>query len=369
MVELASQGATYRQIQASVGISAGSVANILRPLWGLARVLRPRRESELTRDERITIEVGVRRGASNTEIAGWLGRDRTTVWREISRNGGRASYSAGQAEYDTYRRAARPKPHKLVASPRLAGYVTAKLELEWSPAQISARLVEDFPDDPEMRISHETIYRSLYVQGRGGLRKELHRALRTGRAKRVRRDRTQQRARFSDMVMITERPAEVADRAVPGHWEGDLILGKNNKSQIGTLVERTTRYVLLLHLPEDRTAASVRTAMAAKIAELPDHLARSMTWDQGSEMAEHARFTIDTDIPVFFCDPASPWQRGSNENTNGLLRQYFPKGTDLSTHTPEDLDAVATRLNGRPRQTLGWKTPADALQPLVAPTG
>jgi len=238
----------------------------------------------------------------------------------------------------------------------------------WSPAQISAQLRIEFPDDPMMRVSPETIYQSLYVQGRGALRKELAACLRTGRAIRQNRSRTKRPEPITDMVMISERPAEIEDRAVPGHWEGDLIIGKNNKSAVGTLVERSTRYVMLLHLPGDHTAETVRTAMTTKIKTLPDHLVRSITWDQGNEMAHHAAFSLDTGVDIYFCDPHSPWQRGSNENTNGLLRQWMPKGTDLSFHTENDLDTIAYKLNNRPRQTLGWMKPSQALAELVAPT-
>jgi len=217
-------------------------------------------------------------------------------------------------------------------------------------------------------VSHETIYQSLYVQGRGALRKELASCLRTGRAMRRNRSRLDRRGQIPGMVMISQRPAEVADRAVPGHWEGDLIIGAGSKSAVGTLVERSTRYVMLLHLPNDHTAATVRTAMAAKITALPEHLRRSITWDQGSEMSQHHQFTVDTGVQIYFCDPHSPWQRGSNENTNGLLRQWMPKGTDLSRHSAEDLDLIAHKLNNRPRQTLGWMKPSHALAQLVAPT-
>ena len=223
----------------------------------------------------------------------------------------------------------------------------------------------EFADRPEMWVSHETIYKSLFVQGRGELRRELHRCLRTGRAQRRHQGRVERRGHIPNMVMIAERPAEVEDRAVPGHWEGDLIMGANNNSAIGTLVERSTRFVMLLHLPGDHGAEAVRDAMTAKIATLPDALRRSITWDQGTEMAHHAQFSIDTGVPVYFCDPHSPWQRGSNENTNGLLRQYFPKGISLRRFTPADLDAAADSLNGRPRQTLGWQTPAQRLDELL----
>jgi len=234
--------------------------------------------------------------------------------------------------------------------------------------QISMQLRIEFPDDPMMRVSPETIYQSIYVQGRGALRKELAACLRTGRAIRRSRSRLEQRGKITNLVMISERPAEVEDRAVPGHWEGDLIIGKNNASAVGTLVERSTRYVMLLHLPERHTAEAVAAAIAAKIRTLPQHLARSITWDQGSEMAHHAQFTLDTGVAVYFCDPHSPWQRGSNENTNGLLRQWLPKGTDLSVHTEADLDTIAYKLNNRPRQTLEWMKPSQRLAQLVAPT-
>jgi IS30 family transposase len=258
---------------------------------------------------------------------------------------------------------------KLAGCPRLRAQVEAWLEEElWSPAQISAQLRIEFPHDPMMRVSPETIYQSLYVQGRGALRKELAACLRTGRAIRRNRSRLERRGRIPGMVNISQRPAEIEDRAVPGDWEGDLIIGKANKSAVGTLVERATRYVILLHLPDGYTAEAVRTAMTNKIATLPAHLVRSITWDQGSEMSEHRQFSIDTGIDIYFCDPHSPWQRGSNENTNGLLRQWMPKGTDLSVHTEADLDTIAYKLNNRPRQTLGWMKPSQALAQLVAPT-
>jgi len=234
--------------------------------------------------------------------------------------------------------------------------------------QISNQLRLNYPHDPMMRVSPETIYQSLYVQGRGALRKELAACLRTGRAIRRNRSRIERRGTIPDKVMISERPAAVADRAVPGHWEGDLIIGAGSRSAVGTLVERSTRYVLLLHLDGDHSAETVRQAMTAKIKTLPEHLFRSITWDQGTEMAQHRQFTIDTGITIYFCDPHAPWQRGSNENTNGLLRQWMPKGTDLSVHTAADLDTIAHKLNNRPRQTLGWMKPSQRLAQLVAPT-
>jgi IS30 family transposase len=267
-------------------------------------------------------------------------------------------------------RARRPRPRKL-EHPRLHAAVQARLRRRWSPQQIAASLRRQFPDDEAMQASHETIYRALYVQGRGSLRRQLATCLRTGRAIRRPRRRIDGRAnpdrRIPDKILISERPAEAADRAVPGHWEGDLILGKANRTAIGTLVERSTRFCMLLHLPGGPgDALAVRDAVATTIGTLPAALRRSLTWDQGLEMRRHKELTIAADLPVYFCDPQSPWQRGTNENTNGLLRQYFPKGTDLSVHTAEHLVAVATELNDRPRQTLGWRSPAEAMAELLS---
>ena len=320
--------------------------------------------------EREEIAVGIAAGQTPAAIARRNGRHKTTVGREIARNGVArwpAGYRASAAQAKAEAAARRPKTGKLAASPRLAAAVQDGLTQRWSPEQISRRLVEDHPDDGEMRVCHETIYQALYVQGRGGLRRELTASLRTGRAlRRPRRQPAARRTRITDMVMISERPAEVADRAVPGHWEGDLIIGKDKASAIGTLVERSTRYCLLLHLPGPTDAIAVRDQIVATIGTLPAFLRRSLTWDQGLEMRRHAEITLTADLPVYFCDPRSPWQRGSNENTNGLLRQYFPKGTDLSVHSPEDLAFAAAELNGRPRQTLNWRTPAEALADLLS---
>jgi transposase, IS30 family len=275
---------------------------------------------------------------------------------------------AWRAQQRARQQARRPKTPKL-ACPQLAAQVTGWLEEWWSPQQISRRLRIEFPGDPMMWVSHETIYQALYVQGRGELRRELARCLRTGRAKRRARGRDGHASPIKDMVMIRERPAEADDRAVPGHWEGDLLIGKDCRSAVGTLVERTTRYVLLLHLPHGRDAHQVEQAMRQGITALPAGLARTITWDQGIEMACHAGFTIATGIPVYFCDPHAPWQRGSNENTNGLLRQYLPKGTDLSLHSAAGPARIAASLNGRPRKTLGYLTPSEKLAELLAHTG
>jgi transposase, IS30 family len=310
---------------------------------------------------------------SFAEIGRRIGRPACTVSREVAGNGGRYYYRAVQADRRAVVRAARPKPAKLAVNPVLRDLVQGLLQQRWSPQQISARLRVDYPDDLAMRVSHETIYTSLYVQARGALRKELVACLRSGRAMRVPRRRSAWLAaqqagpgRIRDMVLISQRPAEAADRAVPGHWEGDLIIGKDNASAIGTLVERATRFVMLVHLGQGRTAEAMAAALTDTIATLPAALRRSLTWDQGKEMAHHREFTTATGLQVYFCDPHSPWQRGSNENTNGLLRQYFPKGSDLSVHDPARLDFVAAELNGRPRQTLGWKTPAEALDLALA---
>jgi IS30 family transposase len=314
----------------------------------------------LSLGEREEISRGIAQGESLRSIAEGLGRSSSTVSREVRINGGCDQYRAVTAHRASRVRARRPKAMKLETCPRLKRVVEDKLRLWWSPTQISGWLVVTYPVDEEMRVSHETIYQSLYVQGRGALRKELWQALRTGRAKRRPQGRPgSTKGQIRDMVMISERPAEIEDRAVPGQWEGDLIMGKR-KTSIGTLVERQSRYVMLFQVPDNK-AGSVRVALTDSVKRLPEHLWKSLTWDQGTEMAQHATFTIDTGIQVFFCDPKSPWQRGSNENTNGLLRQYFPKGTDLSIHTQEDLDQAAHSLNNRPRQTLGWMTPSDKL--------
>ena len=346
-----------RLVQLVVGRSGGLPPRLA--------VRSPRRLSTAEREE---ISRGLRAGESVRRISSRLGRASSTVSREVVANGGRQRYRAWRAEANAVRRARRPRVAKLARSPGLRRTVERLLHERWSPQQIAQRLRQDHPDDQEMWVSHETIYQSLFVQGRGALRAELTRCLRTGRARRRPRGRVPRGGELADMVLISERPAEVEDRAVPGHWEGDLIIGKANRSAIGTLVERQTRYVLLVALPGGRSAEHVRAALAERIRTLPEQLRRSLTWDRGKEMAEHVRFTVDTGVQVYFCDPHSPWQRGSNENTNGLLRQYFPKGTDLSVHDQAQLDAVARELNGRPRQTLGWMKPSEALARVVAST-
>lgn len=369
--------------------------------------------------EREEIALECARGTGVRAIARKLGRSPSTISREIRRNsatrGGDFDYRAIAAQWHADRAAKRPNVSKLTVNPTLRDYVQDRLSgliatpdgiafegpvvvwkgrravlrqsrrwsSAWSPEQISQRLKVDFPEDLTMRISHEAIYQALYIQGRGALRRELSACLRSGRALRLPRERARSRSKafVADALMISDRPAEIGDRAVPGHWEGDLILGLGS-SAIGTLVERTTRFTMLLHLPRmeghgtgksvkngpplaGHGAEAVRDAIAETVSKLPAHLRRSLTWDQGAEMAQHAQLRLDTGLDIYFCDPQSPWQRGSNENTNGLLRQYFPKGTDLSQHGAEELSAVAHALNTRPRKTLGWKTPAEALDRLL----
>jgi IS30 family transposase len=369
-LRLRARGLSLREIGPQVGCSHQGVALIVRqasrrPVRADGWVPGPGR---LTLADREEITLGLHAGESFTAIAARLGKAVSTVSREVAANGGRDGYRAWRAHQRAREQARRPKACKL-ARPQLAAQVTSWLTEWWSPVQISARLRIEFPGDPMMHVSHETIYQALYVQGRGELRRELARCLRSGRAKRRPRGRDGRSGHIKDMVMISQRPAEAEDRAVPGHWEGDLIIGKDCKSAVGTLVERTTRYVLLLHLPGGRDAHLVEQAMREAIGTLPAELARTITWDQGIEMARHAGFTVATGIPVYFCDPHSPWQRGSNENTNGLLRQYLPKGTDLSVHSAGDLARIARSLNGRPRKTLEFMTPSEKLTELLAHTG
>ena len=349
----------------------------------------PRTRPRLSYEEREEIQDGVARGESIRQIAGRLGRHPTTVMREINRNGWcrgryrarcrfgaqwlggwdpRPRYRASKAHARARERARRPKPGKLATNERLHDEVQTRLQDQHSPTQIAQRLVMDFADEAEMRVSHETIYQAIYVQGKGNLRRELHTCLRTGRAlRKPQRRADQRRGRIPNMVNISERPPEVEDRAVPGHWEGDLILGSAaSGSAIGTVVERMTRFVMLLYLPEDHGALALQEAIVAKMAQLPAILRKTLTWDQGKEMANHIAIAEAAQMDIYFCDPHSPWQRGTNENTNGLLRQYFAKGTDLSVFPADYLDYVAAKLNSRPRQTLGWKTPAEALDELLS---
>ncbi|SCD46018.1 Transposase and inactivated derivatives, IS30 family [Streptomyces sp. BvitLS-983] len=343
------------------------VTIIKPPLAAVDAQLHPR---FLTMAERETIADMRRAGHSLRAIGRVLGRPASTVKREIDARAVDGIYRPHRAQRAWAESRSRPKDSKLAQDGPLRRFVADKLQEQWSPEQICHALVTEFPDDEGMRVSPETIYQAIYVQARGGLRREVAAALRTGRTRRKpHRSPDQRTRRFVDeMVMISKRPPEVEDRAVPGHWEGDLIVGPRSESAIVTLVERSTRYVLLGHLPGGHTAEEVRDVLVPLIQTLPSHLRGSLTWDQGCEMAAHKQFTLATGVPVYFCDPHSPWQRGSNENTNGLLRQYFPKSTDLSVHSPEDLEHVAQRLNGRPRKTLGWKTPAERLRDLLTAT-
>jgi IS30 family transposase len=363
-------GVPVKRIARHLGRQNVSLRKFIADAGGKRPTLRQRSELRLSLEEREEISRGVAAGDSIRAIAEGLGRSPSTVCREVNANGGRKKYRALVADRAACRRALRPKRAKLAECRRLRRVVERKLEARWSPQQISAWLASEYPDRPEMQVSHETIYQSLFVQSRGALRKELHSCLRTGRAMRRAKAYTKGnvgQGQLKDMVMISERPAEVKDRAVPGHWEGDLIFGKKMTS-IGTLVERHSRYVILLKLPNGHGAEAVRKAMTKRILTLPAQLRRSITWDQGKEMAEHVQFTVDTGVKIYFCDPKSPWQRGSNENTNGLLRQYLPKSSDLSQCSQRELDAIARSLNTRPRQTLGWMTPSRAFAEAVALT-
>ena len=362
---------SWEEAAAAVGVSARVAWRWVVESGGVKpRLVEPTRS--LSYLERCRIEALHAAGHSRAEIARRLGRHRSTIGRELDRNGTRrirrGGYSAVNGQSKADQRARRPKPAKLATHLVLRREVQDRLKAKHSPEQIARRLREEFPEDPEMWVSHETIYQSLYVQARGGLSRELTRHLRTGRTlRKPRRQADQRRERFAGMVMISERPAEVEDRAVPGHWEGDLILGSTESgSAVGTLVERMTRFVMLLHLPGGHTAEIVQEAMVAKMAALPEQLRLSLTWDQGSELANHVQIAEATGLSIYFCDPHSPWQRGSNENTNGLLRQYLPKGKDLSFYGPGTLDNIAAELNARPRKTLNWRTPAEALQALLS---
>ena len=355
-------GELTRSIARRLGRNGSSIRRLFEDAGGVRPAPRRRAERHLTLREREEISRGMAGNEPLRQIAHRIGRAASTVSREVARNGGRRRYRAHRADRAAWGRARRPKVCKLATNQPLRAEVEDKLAVRWSPQQISRWLARTYPGDEATHVSHETIYLTLFIQARGGLKRELTQHLRTRRANR--RLRTKRPAsgkgQILDKVMISERPAEVEDRAVPGHWEGDLLMGRR-QTAIGTLVERWSRYVMMFPLPDGNTAEAVRVALAATVQRLPEHLWKSLTWDQGKEMAQHVQFTVDTGVQVYFCDPRSPWQRGTNENTNGLLRQYFPKGTDMSRLTQHDLDQAAYSLNTRPRQTLGRMTPSEKL--------
>jgi IS30 family transposase len=364
------KGETLHQIARSFDRFHSSIRNIVAETGGIRPTERRRSRWALSVTEREEISRGVVAGSSIRSIAASLDRAPSTISRELCRNGGALGYRASRADQAAWDRACRPKACKLVQQPALARLVASKLRLEWSPEQIAGWLKLTYPEDESWQVSQETIYRSLFIQARGALKKELLEHLRRTRGMRRSRHHTQKtdiHGRITDAVSIRERPAVAGDRAVPGHWEGDLLFGSKN-SQIATLVERQSRYVMLAKVDRKDTETVVN-ALIKHAHKLPQELYQSLTWDRGSEMADHQRFTLTTDIKVYFCDPQSPWQRGSNENTNGLLRQYFPKGIDLSTYSQAKLNAVARRLNERPRKTLNYETPAERFNQFVASIG
>jgi len=361
-------GETVLGIACALGQRPGNLYRVLQAAGGIAPAQRSRSPRVLSFGEREEISRGIAAGSSFRSIARSLARAVSTVSQEVARHGGRACYRAAQADWAAWESARRPKPCLLAQNRPLQRIVAVKLKQDWSPQQIAGWLKGQHPGNPEMWVSHETIYRSLFVQARGALKKELIGHLRSKRRLRRPRHATDGRVgeRIVDAVPIRQRPAEVEDRAVPGHWEGDLVEGSRG-TYIATLVERTSRFVILVKIPEKRTEAVV-DALVKAVRKLPTALRKSLTWDRGSELAGHAKFTVATDVKVYFCDPRSPWQRGSNENTNGLLRQYYPKGTNLSAVTQAQLDVVARKLNTRPRDTLNWKTPAYVLDTSVSTT-
>jgi IS30 family transposase len=362
-------GQSLKAIGEALAKRSSTIYNVVARAGGIAPATRHRSDRALCLVEREEISRGTAAKLSIRCIAAKLGRATSTVSREINRNGGRGHYRATEADAAAWKRGRRPKRVRLAMNPALNRAVARKLRMDWSPKQISAWLKRRYAHEPSMQVSHETIYRSLFVQARGALKKELVAHLRRGSGMRHPQGstRSQGQGQIVDAISIRERPAEVEDRAVPGHWEGDLLMG-GNVSQIATLVERRTRFVMLVKI-DSKESVAVADALAKKIRKLPPELRRSLTWDRGSEMAAHKKFTVATDVKVYFCDPRSPWQRGSNENTNGLLRQYFPKGDDLSQHSQAHLNTIAARLNGRPRETLDWRSPAEALEATVATTG
>lgn len=356
------RGQSLSEIGRALGKAPASVFGLVRARGGLSPAPRRRSVRALSIVEREEISRGLSRGVPLRQIAARLGRAPSTISREVRRNGGAVRYRAAKADTLAWRRARRPKPCKLALRARLQRCVALKLSENWSPEQISGWLEQQYPDNDRMRISHETIYRSLFIQARGVLKKELQGHLRSRRKMRhgkLATTKGQPRGQIIDAVSIRERPSEVEDRAVPGHWEGDLITGSGN-SHIATLVERKSRFTMLVKV-RGKDAKSVTKAVKRKILRLPAELRRSLTWDRGTEMAHHKAFSVATDVKVYFCDPQSPWQRGTNENTNRLLRQYFPKGTELSQHSQMELNRVAHQLNERPRKTLGFRTPAETL--------
>ena len=364
------KGESLQQIAQLFDRNHSSIQRILAETGGIRPAQRQRSRLALTLAEREEISRSLVADCSIRSIAGMLKRAPSTISREIDRNGGREGYRASQADEAAWSRAHRPKNCKLACNPALARIVAGKLQLLWSPEQIAGWLKHAYPGNEDYQVSHETIYRSLFIQARGALKKELLEHLRRTRAMRRSRHHTQKTAnhgRITDTVSISERPAAVEDRAVPGHWEGDLLCG-DCSSQIATLVERHSRYVMLVKVPRKDTE-TVINALIKNARRLPQELYQSLTWDRGKEMADHKRFTLATDISVYFCDPHSPWQRGSNENTNGLLRQYFPKGVDISDYSQAQLNAVARKLNERPRKTLSYQTPAERFSQFVASTG
>jgi transposase, IS30 family len=362
-------GQSLSEIGSALGKHAASIFGVVARSGGIAPATRRRSRLALTMSEREEISRGIATGASIRQIALVIQRSPSTVSREITRHGGPAKYRATEAESRAWDQARRPKLCLLTRHSRLQRVVADRLQLDWSPQQISGWLKVHFADDGGMRVSHETIYRSLFIQARGALKSELISHLRSGRVMRRAKNAStagQARGQIIDAISIRERPAEIEDRAIPGHWEGDLITGSNN-THIATLVERHSRFTMLVKV-NGKDTASVVTALTKQVRKLPAELRRSLTWDRGMELAEHKRFTVATNVQVYFCDPQSPWQRGTNENTNGLLRQYFPKGTDLSQYSQGDLNKIALRLNQRPRQTLGFHTPAAKLEASVALT-